>query len=189
MALSLLGKCNHGLGVVDFGSGYGLLGPMLSLLRSDVVTEVDPDVNFLARRGPLNDYLRVVQAREIELVRESIQSFRSEKKYGAVFSISVLEHLEPAEELLAWDKFNDCLLPGGLLFVTFDCMEEAKPMGSYPFDDCRKTRFTPEVMQYRVNLMRSKGYEPLGEPDYEFHGNQIENSYTFGCIGMRKGKE
>ena len=181
-------KEEKGLHVMDVGAGFGLLGPTLSHFYHASVVEIDPDPVAIEERKSVNACLKKLKAPSISVAVEDIENMSPYwDPFDCIFCMSVLEHVEPDVEKDAWEKFALHLKPGGLLFVTVDCMEEDKPMGEYPLDSCRKVRFTPQKLQERVKAMKKTGFTTVGEEDWKFHGNFLSDSYTFASVALQKG--
>jgi SAM-dependent methyltransferase len=181
MAMNALGEKKKGLEVLDVGAGVGLLGPTLACLYEVRVTEVDPDLNWAVYRSCLNLELKRQGKRGIRMIHGDTGSL-PEEEFDAVFCISVLEHMEPQGEERAWEQLASRVRPGGVLFLTMECMETDS--GPHRYDECRKNTYTMEKVKQRVERLL-RDFEPMGEPDYEYHGSFVYD-YTFASVGLRR---
>jgi len=106
--------------------------------------------------------------------------------FDAVFCISVLEHVEPVSERLAWSNLASRVGRGGLLFITTDCVEHKGR--TYMWDQYRRQNFTLEMLKERVEGLTSHGdFTPMGQPDWEWKGPQVHD-YTFFRVGLIKNR-
>jgi SAM-dependent methyltransferase len=160
---------------LDVGCGFGLLGPMLALAGAHV-TEIDPEPKVAGARAEL----------AAELTRAGfVHQFlpvgldKVTGTFDAVFSVSVMEHLEPEAQPGAWAKLAALVRPGGLLAVTVDF----GPAPWQPNKD-RETCFAPDDVSRIAGWLTEAGIT-LTSLDLAFHGPQI-NEYTFfRILGVR----
>lgn len=103
----------------------------------------------------------------------------------AIFSISVLEHVEDPYSFL--EACVQRLAPGGLLFLTVDAwdppIENQKDTAHFHW--MRKRIFTKQSINHLMEMMGEWGLRPLGEVDLEYKGNTVYD-YTFGSICLRR---
>jgi hypothetical protein len=168
--------------VLDVGAGWSPLGPALALCCGCLVTECEPDVGCRTSRVACNRFLekkKKVPINSLDLGLSNLPPYQ----YDAVFCISVMEHVKQKEERQAWVELAKRVRPGGLLFMTVDCVQElGKP---YTFDNLRETNYTTQMLEVRVDIIKSLGLVPMGIPDYTYRGAQVFD-YTFFRLGFLK---
>jgi SAM-dependent methyltransferase len=169
--------------VLDVGSGWGAIGPALNLLFNTSVTECEPGLIERSDRVKCDEVLRSQGKKGIQTLGNNSDNLPP-RLYDAVFCISVIEHMPPAQEARAWRNLIDRVKPGGLFFADVDCVPVAGKQ--YTFDNLRAQNFTIDMMKERVQWLRSYGMVPLGEPDFTYHGDQVHD-FTFFRVGMMKG--
>jgi SAM-dependent methyltransferase len=103
----------------------------------------------------------------------------------AIFSISVLEHVEDP-----YDFLEACvrrLALDGLLFLTVDAwdplVETQKDTAHFHW--MRKRIFTRGTINHVIDTLGRWGLRPFGEIDLEYKGNTVYD-YTFASICMKK---
>lgn len=168
--------------VLDIGSGWSPLGPTLSYCYNVNVTECEPDVNACAMRLGVNHVLHQARKKPLQVHNWGFGNLPG-KKYDAVFCVSVVEHLPVEVEDKCWQEMSDRLKPGGLLFVTADCVEVAGR--AYQFDNLRVQNFLPEAFRSRIKKLQEMGLTPMGRPDFRYHGAKVCD-YTFFRMGFVK---
>jgi hypothetical protein len=168
--------------ILDVGSGRGAVCPALSLTFDTICTECEPAVGERNDRIRCNQVLRALGRKGI-----SVQDFHTmnlpDMLYDMVSCVSVIEHIDPPIEKQSWLNLVDRVKPGGLFFADVDCVPDQSK--KYTFDELRTHNFTCEELHERVDMLREKGMEPIGEPNYEYNGNQVFE-FTFFRVGMRK---
>lgn len=171
--------------VLDVGAGNGALGPTLSYTYDIQVLEEDPDKASKYNRNVCNDILRRVGKKPI--VRDSKSLFGlPNMKFDAVFAISLLEHIDPEFERSAWIDLADHVKPGGLLFITVDCVPVAD--ARYESSD-RVNHYDVGMLADRIQaLSEVRKMIPMGQPDFTYHGSYVHD-YTYYRIGMIKEQE
>ena len=102
---------------------------------------------------------------------------------GAVFCISVLEHIDDLYEFLA--DLDRITLPGGMLFLTVDCQEEDGPDDKH-FHWMRKRIFSRKTWMELGDYYLGKGWEFLGWVDDRWRGAQVYD-YAFASLALKKG--
>lgn len=170
-----------GAKVLDVGAGASLLGPALSWTYEAQVSEAEPDFNFYPGRCFANAFLKTNSMPEIRWFNQGVGEL-PEEKFDAVFCISVLEHCAPHVENRAWKNLASRVRPGGLLFVTVDCMP--RRTGAYTFDNLRQQNFVVEDIQARTKTLLDE-FEFIGTPDWTYRPNYVFD-YSFLSVGMRK---
>lgn len=176
LPLERLGSFNF----LDVGSGHGLMGPALSCLYNISVTECEP--SDYAHRTQTNAWLKLHGYKEIKVIPCDTDNLPREQ-YDMVSCISVIEHMHADVEARCWKNLVDRIRPGGLFFADVDCVEN--PNVPHVYDNLRVHNFTIPELKDRVEHLKSLGMEPIGEPDYNWNGNQVFD-FTFFRIGMRK---
>lgn len=161
------------LDILDVGTGPGGLGPTLALIYNASVTECEPDVQWAQARESINDLLTKWERRPLNVLNVGFDGL-PDKQYDVVYCISVLEHVK--EEKQAWEQLAKRVKPGGLLFLTTDCVEKHEE--AYKFDDYRENKFTPQDLEKRIIMLQELGFNTVGLPDYQWHGAQVFD-YTF----------
>lgn len=103
---------------------------------------------------------------------------------GSVVScLSVLEHVDDLERFL---YHLTCLTaPGGLLFLTFDCIgHNSGDHAHFHWD--RKRIFGPALRGDLLRLLREFQCEPLGEVSTHYPANTLYDSYAVASLAVRK---
>lgn len=178
-----------GLSVVDIGSAYSLLGPMLAYIGANV-HECEPDGDCIAHRVIVNDFLISREGYGAKPITTYPVGYRSlhqalKRQFDVVCSISVMEHVDLSAEQEAWVEMAQLVVPGGLLCVTMDLMP--RPGKGFVADDVRWTNYTMEDVKNRVEKLKALGFYAIGNEDYAYHGNYVAD-YSFASIIMRKEK-
>jgi len=168
--------------VLNVGAGWDGLGVTLAEQNFDV-TECEPEDSYRQGREWVNAVLIRDGRNPITLLPNGLDNLPKEQ-YDAVFCMSVLEHVHDEEQ--CWVRLGNRVKPGGLLFLTVDCVEDAKK--NYVADNVRVTKYTPELLKQRVDMMVKSGFNTLGTPDYEWKGAMVED-YTFFRAGFQKHGE
>lgn len=175
--------------IIDVGAAFSLLGPALGYLGYDLV-EAEVDGPCGVEREKINEFLRRspgFEGKPINWIQAGFGSLHERCKakglYDVVMSISTIEHVSLDLEVLAWKEMADLTKPGGLLIVTMDCVPVSKK--GYMYDDVRWTNYDMKMVKARVDELKSYGFSTLGNEDYEYHGNYI-NDYSFASIHMVK---
>jgi SAM-dependent methyltransferase len=105
----------------------------------------------------------------------------------AIFSLSVLEHVEDLEAHL--DALTACLRSKGLLFITVDAWDPPVDAEHAPdkahFHWMRKRIFNPKTIAGLMEALRLRGFMPFGGIDLEYKGNTVYD-YTFASVAMLK---
>lgn len=170
--------------ILDVGSGWGVVGPALSLCSEPFnITEYEPDQMYWADRENCNRVLVSLNRKPINYQHYSLMQM-PEQQFDAVFCISVMEHVSPEQETQCWVELARRVRPGGILFMDVDCVPD--PTKSYVCDEMRAHNFTIPEMQGRVALLKKQGLQTIGEPDWNYNGNLVHDSFTFFRIGMER---
>jgi 2-polyprenyl-3-methyl-5-hydroxy-6-metoxy-1,4-benzoquinol methylase len=194
-ALRLVYPDTQPLDVLDVGAGWSPLGPALAMQPGVCVTELEPDFTCKANRymtslfllGEGHQAIDWQQGTAKDLMYEiGEQKIPAHPQFHAVFCISVLEHVERSYELKMWADLAKLVKPGGLLFITCDCVPDRLPK---VFDNLRVTNYMTQDLMARVgNLDSNYDMVPLlGQPDFTYHGNYVHD-YSFFMAAMRKRK-
>ena len=178
-------RIGNGMTVLDVGSGWSPLGPALAFVFKLHVTEVEPEFQSRSARAYCNAALRFFNKPEITVLDGGVEKLPDEK-FDAVFCISVLEHVNPKNEVQGWKNLAERVKPGGLFFMTTDIVPD--PKGHYTFDEQRAQNYTLDVMAKRVDMLTGMGFTPMGQPDYTFRKSEVYD-YTFFRCGMWKTGE
>ncbi len=103
---------------LDIGSGYGFWQKFLeNKKQKNFGLEIEAHaVEFAKNSG-------------VDIVHESIENFKTDKKYAVITMCDVLEHVERPDEIL--QKCRELLLPGGLLYIQVPNVLGFK----YPYND------------------------------------------------------
>lgn len=168
--------------ILDVGSGRGVVCPALALTFNTICTECEPAQAERNDRLRCNSVLQAMGRRQISVQEHSTMTL-PDVQYDMVSCVSVIEHIDPSIEKASWSNLGDRVKPGGLFFADVDCVPDQSK--KYVFDELRAHNFTCEEMKDRVELMMEKGFEPIGEPNYEYNGNQVLD-FTFFRVGMKK---
>lgn len=177
--------------LLDVGSGYSPFSVAMalklkSLKHPAIVTVCDPSAEAIANSNLINCGITPgIPTLKLENVGTDNLPLH---RYDMVTCISVLEHVDKAIEWMSWEELALRVEPGGILFITVDCVPETKPFGYYHFDNLRNTNYTPAMIKERVdNLLKNFDMMPIGKVDYIYHGDFVHN-YTFFRIGLMKKK-
>ena len=168
--------------ILDVGSGRGAVCPALSLTFDTICTECEPAVGERNDRIRCNQVLRALGRKGISVQDNHTMNLPA-VDYDMVSCVSVIEHIDPQIEILSWYNLAERVKPGGLFFADVDCVPDQSK--KYVFDELRTHNFTCEEMKDRVEMLKEKGFEPIGEPDYTYRGNMVHD-FTFFRVGLRK---
>lgn len=168
--------------ILDVGSGRGAVCPALSLTFDTICTECEPAEPERNDRIRCNQILRALGRKGISVQPNSTLDL-PQMQYDMVSCVSVIEHIDPTVEKISWRNLASRVKPGGLFFADVDCVPD--PSKKYTFDELRAHNFTCEELKERVAILMEMGLVPIGEPNYEYNGNQVLD-FTFFRIGMRK---
>lgn len=168
--------------VLDIGSGNGAIGPALSLHYNTKVTECEPLPVCRDNRKKCNDILRQANKKEMELLAGDLFHL-PKKQYDVVLCISVLEHVTKLDEPYAWGALAERVKPGGILYITCDCMSE--PEKPHMYDELRETNYCTKDLEFRISVLSNLGFATMGRPDYTYNGNQVFD-YSFFRVGLLK---
>jgi SAM-dependent methyltransferase len=187
LALDLERERMGPLSILDVGSGWGAVGPTLSLYSKyskSKVIEYEPDQGMYgADRDKVNLILQKAQRQTINIHGYNIFNMPMQD-YDVVFCISVMEHIHPNLELQAWRELVTRVRPSGILFITTDCLpEKGKP---YMFDELRAWNPTPDCFEQRVKMVEDMGMKVMGTPDYTYNGDFVHDQYSFFRVGFTK---
>jgi hypothetical protein len=147
----------------------GAGSPLLHMLEAmSILTQViDPKFNM--NLSQVADLIRRQVAHPAEIVT----------------CISTIEHV-PDEAGFVHD-LAEVVAPGGLLFMTADAWN------GYPgskdtahFHWLRERIYCPESWQKLQKFFIDLGFQPFGETDWTYHGDQLYGSYTFCSMALRK---
>lgn len=166
--------------VLDVGAGWGVLGPALSFHYDTQVFECEPDPACRKDREKCNAVLKAHKRKGIVVSADDILHL-PEMRFDVVCCVSVIEHLPPDVEKACWWELARRVKPGGLLYLTMDCV----PLHgrSYQFDNLRQQNFTVDDIKPKVELLQSYGFSPLGKPEFCYNGAYVYD-YTFYRLGM-----
>lgn len=168
--------------VLNVGSGWDGLSPTLATLGNYDITDCEPDATCRNDRTRVNTILVSENYKPIKVLANGLFNL-PEDTFDLVFCISVLEHV--FDEQQAWYNLAQRVKVGGLLFVTVDVVDDAtKP---HAFDSARVTNYTLDILKHRVNIIKERGFETIGEPDYEWHGAHVYD-YSFFRAGFKRLK-
>lgn len=170
----------NGMRVLDVGAGWSPLGPALSYIYNVTVVEIEPSFRERTDRMYCNQVLKDLHKKELTVIDGTVEKLPNEM-FEAVFCISVLEHVNPKTEEQAWRNLAERVKPGGLFFMTTDCVPD--PSKHYVFDELRAQNFTVDVLEKRVKMLQEMGFTPLGHPDYTY-GRPEVHDFTFFRCGM-----
>jgi len=147
----------------------GAGSPLLHMLEAlNILTQViDPKYNM--DLGSVADLIRRQVAKPSEIVT----------------CISTIEHV-PDERGFVHD-LAEVVAPGGLLFITSDAWN------GYPgaqdtahFSHMRERIYCPETWRLLQRFFMDLEFEPFGEVDWKYRGDQLYGSYTFASMALRK---
>jgi SAM-dependent methyltransferase len=106
---------------------------------------------------------------------------------GAIFSISVIEHVDDVTAFLEACARN--LVHHGLLFLTMDAWDPPVDQEHAPdtahFHWMRKRIFNPRTVGHLMDELQPLGFVPFGGVDLEYKGNTVYD-YTFASLCMVK---
>lgn len=172
--------------VVSIGSAFCPLEPALCYLGYSVV-DGDVDASCGTEREKINSFLEKFNGNPLKWVQTGFGTLheRVGLNWDVVMCISTIEHVDIPLEKAAWKEMADMLKPGGLLIVTMDGMPESRK--GFKYDDVRWTNYGPDLIKARVEELHYYGMKPVGEVDYTYHGNHV-NDYSFWFIAMTKGE-
>lgn len=171
--------------VLDVGAGWGAVGPTLSMFYNVQVTEAEPLEHCRASRKKCNQMLKTLNKKEIIITDHDLFKL-PDKKYDVVLCVSVLEHVTKEHEPAAWAALADKVKPGGVLYITCDCMTE--PEKPHQCDDQRATNYTLDDLKFRIGYLTNLGFTTMGQPDYNYNGNLVFD-YSFFRVGLVKTGE
>lgn len=161
--------------IIDIGCGHSILGPAAFFARGVEVTETDPLGRYAERGKILHELLDGKYTFRREALPEG-----PEAQYSAVFSISVMEHIRPGMQRMAWKKLADMVEPGGVLVVTVDYSGEPG-FGDSPE---REMMFSLEDLYSVFQWLEEDGIK-IPERDV-YSKPPLVNDYTFfRIVGKR----
>lgn len=170
--------------VVDIGTGWGAVGPALLMSLPMVrVSEYEPDQMYWQDRAICNQYLMRQYQKCLNYYHFDLMDMPPQD-YDAVFCISVMEHVPPSVEKKCWLELAKRVRPGGVLFVDVDLV----PVAGRPYvcDEMRTHNFVIEEMQERVKMLEDVGLKTIGEPDWDYNGSYVHDSFTFFRVAMER---
>lgn len=171
--------------VLDVGSGWGAVGPALSLTYNTTVTEYEPGGGERHDRQRTIQILKNAGRKGINLHSFTLETMPAQD-YDVVLCISVLEHTDPAKEKSFWLELGNRVRPNGLFYMTTDCVPEAGK--AYTFDNLRTHNFVLDELKERVEMMIEHGFTPLGKPEYVYNGNYVHDFTFFRCGMIKNGR-
>jgi cyclopropane fatty-acyl-phospholipid synthase-like methyltransferase len=130
----------------------------------------------------LNAQLRQLGKPEVKFWNSELKNFVAPEAYDVVYCISVVEHVN--EERDFWKWLANLVKPGGLLFMTCDCVPELGR--SYVFDNLRKMNYTVNTIKDRIQMLETEcNMKSFGEVELQYNGNHVHD-YTFASVCMTK---
>lgn len=180
------GKIPSTISVLDVGSGWSALGPILNYKYNCDVIEYEPDIKtYWDDRLSTSSFLKTSGRKGIYLHSFTLESMPGQD-YDVVTCLSVLEHVKKDKERQCWKELAARVRKGGLLVITVDIVENAH--AKYSFDEMRALpNYTLDDMRERVNMLIDEcNMKVLGpEPEYVWNGSHV-NDYTFFRLVMTK---
>jgi SAM-dependent methyltransferase len=115
----------QGKSILDVGSGVGQLFPMLKSLGAAKIVGIEPsEKNLLASRELFPD---------VEVVKETFESFGSQEKFDLIIFLLSLEHIPNLD--LVFSKSKSLLNEDGkILLITLDKKYKETPRYGYKLD-------------------------------------------------------
>lgn len=158
--------------VLDVGGGGSIFAPFLAK-NGLQVTELDLSNQFEAVRNQ-NKALNL----DMKVIHADWLTYAGTEHYDAIACISTIEHIKEWDDVL---KFYDKLLDyGDAVFLTTDFFPTRER-----FSGNHWRTFNQEDMLNFVALAKDKGFEVVGETDWEYKGNFVYQ-YTFASLGLKR---
>lgn len=105
--------------------------------------------------------------------------------FNATLCISVIEHVQPEKFEAAWSELARVTAVNGYVFITSDYFRDHLHWQKSIALACQRNPFWPSCMDYTLELARSVGLELVGEADWAYCGDFV-NNYNFISLTFRK---
>lgn len=116
-------------------------------------------------------------------VNVGIEEHQQPHAVDAVVSISVIEHVARPERFLR--AIHRALAPGGLLFLTMDCWDQAGPDKAH-FHWMRQRIYNRDSWQALYTDCVRLGFHRFGGADWDYHGSHLYGEYSFCSLCLVK---
>ena len=104
-----------------------------------------------------------------------------------VTCISVIEHVKDEHVNNFLNALAFITTPGGLLFMTMDCWgKDPDEKDIAMFHWMRARIYNVKTWQGLAKEMVGRGFRIFGAPDWSYHGNHVENAYSFASLCLQK---
>lgn len=148
-----------------------------------MLTDVGLKVNVIDPKLPKAD-----KPTTVESFAHRLGSDHVSQAFDVVTCISVIEHVEDRHFSNFLDALAAVTAPGGLLFLTMDCWgKDPSERDTAMFHWMRERIYTQKSWQDLSKGMVKRGFHLFGMPDWEYHGNHVENAYSFCSLCLQKG--
>ena len=119
---------------------------------------------------------------------EAYENSTPRPQHDVVTCISVVEHVKDEHLENFLDALAGITAPGGLLFLTMDCWgRDPDEKDTAMFHWMRARIYTVKTWQGLAREMVDRGFKLFGAPDWSYHGNHVENAYSFASLCLQKG--
>lgn len=107
--------------------------------------------------------------------------------HGAVFCISVLEHIPSGDYEQFLDDLTCSVAEKGLLFLTMDIKGNEEPGDGCHFSHMRERIYTPSTWRELAHALCARGFRLLGPADWVYHDDQLyggPTGYSFASLAL-----
>jgi len=143
------------------------------------IIDIDPVINYSLHEYLMHEFSDEVSSDEDETVTSS-----SREIFDAVFSTSVIEHVE--NDIEYFDDVISVVKPGGFVVITFDYKPDWQPGQPVPISSRRF--YTPDSVKAMQQQFKDGGFSVHGGADYDgdidFTWDGIH--YAFGTAVFKK---
>jgi len=178
---------DRALRVLDTGSGCSYF-PLLLRLQGYDVHVSDSEAYGPVRQRLIEQCLHLGITVPLIIAPLEDHGMIPTGHFDLTLCISVIEHVPREGFALAWRELARVTAPGGYVFVTSDYFRDHDHWLHSEALGCQHNAFMPERMPEIVELAASVGLELVGEADWAYRGDFV-NNYSFVTLTFRKGVE
>ena len=161
--------------VLDVGGSGSVFAPAAVYLYM-YVTQIDP----ASMEQHVDNQSREID-KPLPYIKQDFLEWKSNTKYDAVISLSVLEHIPVEREKEFFIKMMQYVKVGGLVILTVDFHPSGQIQNAGHF-----RTYNIESLNKIIKLAKETGFEYFGgKPDYSNFDVNV-NTYTFASLVMRR---